>query len=325
MRNCALYIINKVSKHAKGLAMAMMLVLASNNVSAQYSPYFSHYFDMQTAFNPAAAGSSDRLNVYGAYAMTLAGFENAPQTLTFAGDMPFVALRAVHGVGLQFMNDNIGLFTHQFINAQYALRLKLGGGKLSAGLSAGFLTERFKGSEVDLIDESDPVFSKSDVEGNAFDLGVGVYYSRKNWYAGISALHVSCPTVSLGERNEIKIDPTLYATGGMTFQLRNPAFKIATSAIVMSDLTTFRADVTGRVIYTFDDKMMYAGASYSPTNSATILIGGKIKGFVIGYSFEIFTNGISIRNGSHEICIGYQMDLDLKKRGKNLHQTTRTL
>ena len=46
---------------------------------------------------------------------------------------------------------------------------------------------------------------------------------------------------------------------------------------------------------------------------------------MIAYSFEMYTNGISFRNGSHEIFIGYQMDMNLGKKGKNRHQTTRTL
>ena len=54
-------------------------------------------------------------------------------------------------------------------------------------------------------------------------------------------------------------------------------------------------------------------------------IGVRLDGAVIGYSFEMYTNGISIKNGSHELFVGYQTDIELGKRGKNRHQTTRTL
>ncbi|MBQ0073447.1 MAG: PorP/SprF family type IX secretion system membrane protein [Prevotella sp.] len=302
-----------------------MLALTSIQVSAQYDPYFSHYYDMQTSFNPAAAGKEDRLNVYAVYAMSLAGFENAPQVVSFAGDMPFRTKKVIHGVGAKFMNDKIGLFNHQHITAQYAMRLRALKGNLSIGINAGMITEKFKGSEVELGEEGDPVFPKSDVDGNSVDLGVGIYYSRKNWYVGISAQHLNYPTVKLGEMYEFKIDGTYYAMGGVDFQLRNPALKILTSAIVRTDLTSYRADITGRLQYSFDGKMLYAGIGVSPTNSVTVLIGGKFQGFLVGYSFEAFTNGISIRNGSHEMHIGYQMDVDLGKKGKNRHQTTRTL
>ena len=129
----------------------------------------------------------------------------------------------------------------------------------------------------------------------------------------------------LGETNELKIDGTYYLTGGMDFQLRNPLMKVATSAVVRTDGVAYRGDITGRLIYNYQGRMFYAGATYSPTNSVTALVGGQFQGVIIAYSFEIYTNGISFRNGSHEIFLGYQMDVNLSKKGKNRHQTTRTL
>ena len=309
----------------KGIVLASALMLATMGARAQYDPYFSHYFDMQPSFNPAAAGKEAKLNITGTYAMSMAGFENSPQTMVFSGDMPFVAIKNVHGVGLQLMSDKLGLFSHQRISLQYALRKKLGNGWLSVGVQPGIITEKFNGSSVDLIDETDPVFSKSDIDGNTFDLAAGIYYSGKNWYAGISAQHLTSPTVLLGETNELKIDGTYYLTGGMDFQLRNPLMKVATSAVVRTDGVAYRGDITGRLIYNYQGRMFYAGATYSPTNSVTTLVGGQFQGVIIAYSFEIYTNGISFRNGSHEIFLGYQMDVNLSKKGKNRHQTTRTL
>ena len=34
---------------------------------------------------------------------------------------------------------------------------------------------------------------------------------------------------------------------------------------------------------------------------------------------------MSIGNGSHELFVGYQMDLNLIKKGKNLHKAVRIL
>lgn len=301
------------------------ITLASANANAQYDPYFSHYFDMQPAFNPAAVGKQEKLNITGTYAMSMAGFENAPQTMVFSGDMPFVAIKNVHGAGVQLMSDKLGLFSHQKISLQYALRKKLGGGWLAVGVQPGIITEKFEGSSVDLEDESDPAFSKSDINGNTFDIGAGLYYSCRNWYVGISAQHLTAPTVEMGETNEFKIDATYYLTGGMDIQLRNPLLKVATSAVVRTDGVAYRGDITGRLKYDYQGRMFYAGVTYSPTNSVTALVGGQFQGVIIAYSFEMYTNGISLRNGSHELFVGYQMDVDLSKKGKNRHQTTRTL
>ncbi len=316
----------KATKLVISLALS---VLVSTKAGAQYDPYFAHYFDMPTAFNAAAAGKNDQLNVVGIYNISLAGFENAPQTAFIAGDMPFVALKSIHGVGVQLMSDRIGLFNHQRIAAQYALRKKLGGGWFSGGLQLGLLNEKFRGSDVVLAEENDEVFPTSDVDGNALDLGFGLYYSRKGrateWYAGVSGTHLTSPKVSMGEKYEFNISAMFYATGGVTWQLRNPTLRIATSALVQSDGVTYRGDITGRLIYSYDKRVFYGGLSYSPTNSVTVLVGANFHGIMLGYSYEAYTNGISLKNGSHELFIGYQTDIDLGKKGKNYHQTTRTL
>jgi hypothetical protein len=87
----------------------------------------------------------------------------------------------------------------------------------------------------------------------------------------------------------------------------------------------YRADVGARLKYTNDKKMMYAGLSYSPTNSITVMLGGLFHGISLGYSYEIYTTALSLGNGSHELCVGYQTDLNLFKKGRNRHQSVRIL
>lgn len=91
------------------------------------------------------------------------------------------------------------------------------------------------------------------------------------------------------------------------------------------DGTAYRVDVSGRVRYTNEKKILYAGAGYSPTNSVTVMVGGSFHGIILGYSYEIYTSAISIGNGSHEICIGYQTDINMQKRGRNKHKSVRLL
>ena len=131
--------------------------------------------------------------------------------------------------------------------------------------------------------------------------------------------------MSLGERNELQVDPTFYLTGGYNIKLRNPFLTIKPSLLVRTDGVGYRADVTGRLIYTNENKMMYGGVSYSPTNSVTVLIGGNFHGIMLGYSYEIYTSAINPGNGSHEIFLGYQVDINLTKKGKNRHQSVRIL
>lgn len=302
-----------------------MLTLVSVWSHAQYDVSFSHYFDLEPSYNVAAVGKQSKLNVAAAYAMDLAGFKRNPQTMYVGADLPFYFLKSYHGAGIQLMNDKLGLFTHQRLALQYAFKVKLFGGTLSTGISAGLLSESFDGTKVDLEDSSDPAFSSSKLDGNSIDLGAGLYYTRGKLYVGLSAQHLNSPLIKLGETNELKVDATYYLTGGYDIRLRNPYLTIKPSFLVRTDGVAWRGDITGRLVYTNDKKMMYLGVGCSPTNSVTVLIGGNVHGVIMGYSYEMYTSAINPGNGSHELFIGYQMDLNLTKKGRNLHKSVRTL
>ena len=303
----------------------ILLSLAAVTVRAQYDVAFSHYWAMEPSFNPAAIGKEAKLNVAGAYAIQLAGFEHNPKTMCVGADMPFYALNSYHGVGIQFMNDAIGLFTHKRFGLQYAYQPRLLGGKLSLGVQATMLSETFDGSKLDVIDTGDRALPTTSVNGTALDLSVGVYYKHRNWYAGISALHLNAPTVEIGEKNQIDVSSTYYLTGGYNIRLKNPFLTIHTSFLGRTDGVVYRADISGRLIYTHEKRVMYAGLSYSPTNSVTVYIGGDVRGIRLGYGYEIYTSAINIGNGSHELFVGYQTELNLFKKGRNLHKSVRIL
>lgn len=291
----------------------------------QYDASFSHYWALEPSFNPAAVGKEMKINVAAAYNLALAGFENNPKTMYAGGDLPVYFLKSYHGVGAQFMNDDIGLFSHKRFALQYAYKHALFGGTLSVGINLGMLSESFDGSKVDVDTPNDPAFPTSDATGSAFDIGAGIYYMHRDWYAGVSVMHATAPVIEIGDEQEFKIDRTYYLTGGYNIKLRNPFLSIHPSVLARTDGTAYRVDVGGRVKYTHEQKILYAGLSYSPTNSVTAMIGGNFHGVMLGYSYEVYTSAISIGNGSHEIFIGYQTDMNLTKKGRNKHKSVRIL
>ena len=292
---------------------------------AQYDVSFAHYWAMEPSFNPAAVGKEAKLNVAGAYAIQMAGFEHNPNTMYAAADMPFYAIGSYHGAGVQFVNDAIGVFSHKRFGLQYAYQPRLLGGKLSIGIQATMLSESLDGSKLDLADSSDPAFTTSSADGTGFDFSAGIYYLHRQWYIGASVLHFNSPKVELGSTNELNISPTYYLTGGYNIQLSHPFLMINTSVLGRTDGSAWRADLTGRLKYEHEKKVMYAGLSYSPTNSVTVMLGGRFHGVHLGYSYEIYTSAINAGNGSHELFVGYQTDINLYKKGKNLHKSVRHL
>ena len=312
-----------VFKHRNVILVFVMLVLCTS-VRAQYDVSFSHYWAMEPSFNPASVGKESKLNVIGAYAIDFAGFEHNPQTAYIGADMPLYFANSYHGIGLSLINDKIGLFTHQRVAAQYAYRFKLLGGQMAIGLQGGLLVENFDGSKVD-VEDNDPAFTKAEVDGNSFDLGVGLYYTHGPWYAGVSVQHLNSPLVELGETNELQVDATYYLTAGYNIKLRNPFLTIPTHGLLRYDGHVWRGDIGARVLYKHDNKEMYAGLSCSPTNSVTAMIGGSFHGINIGYSYEMYTSAINPGNGSHELFVRYQTDINLQKKGRNKHKSVRYL
>ena len=292
---------------------------------AQYDVAFSHYWAMEPSFNPATVGKENKLNAVAVYAIQLVGFDHHPNTMYASADMPVYVFGAHHGVGVQLLNDAIGLFTHKRVALQYAWQSRMWGGTISLGAQAGMLSEQFDGSKLDLDDADDPAFTSSSVDGSSIDVGIGAYYRRRDWYVGASVMHLNSPQVELGETNELDISPTYYLTGGYNIRLNHPFLSIHTSLLGRTDGVDWRADISGRLMYTHEKRVMYAGLSYSPTRSVTLQLGGDIRGIRVGYSYEVYTSAISFIHGSHELFIGYQTELDLFKKGRNLHKSVRFL
>jgi type IX secretion system PorP/SprF family membrane protein len=312
----------------KRLLWLVVGVLAALPVCAQYDAAFANYWALQSYFNPASSGLDGQLNVQGAFSMQMVGFDQAPQTMLATADLPLFFLSPRHGAGVGFMNDKIGLFSNKKMYLQYAFHQPLWGGRLSVGARVGFLNATFDGSKLDVRDSSDPAFASSQVDGMALDVDFGLRYTYKQlWYAGLSSMHLTAPTVKLGDDkvNEMKVNRLYYLTGGYNIRFRNPEFVLYTTGILRTDFQAWRGDITARMAYNGEKFRIYAGLSYSPTVSAGVLVGTNFHGVQIGYAYEAYTGGIGVLHGTHEIVIGYQTDLNLFKKGKNLHKSVRLL
>lgn len=315
------------NRRVRNIIVILCVFVLSSTTKAQYDPSFVNYWSMPAFYNPAATGQNAELNVEGAYSMQMTGYENAPATMYAFVDLPMFFISARHGIGVGFLNDQIGLFKHQKFYLQYAYHQPLWGGRLSGGVHLAMLNETFDGSGLDVEDSGDPAFPTSEANGAGFDMNFGIQYARKSWFVGASMMHCLSPTVTLGDEkeNEFSIDASYYLLGGYNIKLRNPLYTIHTTAMFRTDAVNYRGDITARVAYNGTKYNFYGGLSYSPTNSVSLLIGGLFHGLKIGYAYEMYTSGIGAESGSHEIILGYKTELNLSKKGKNKHKSVRIL
>ena len=310
----------------KCLLILIIAMGAFTAVRAQYDVHFTHYWRMFNFYNPAGAGAEQKMFAYAAYSNQLSGFENNPKSMLLNVDAPIPFVRGDHNLGLGALNDDIGMFTNQHVYFNYAYGIKLFGGRLAAGVQVGILNSAFDNEDIILGgDNNDPAFPTGNAEGNTVDFGAGVLYQHKYFYAGVSGLHLNGPTLLLDEKNELKVSPYFNFTAGGNIPLKNTLISIQPSVQVMTDFVAWRTDITARGTYEYDSKQFFGGITYSPGISATVFLGIEMMNVTASYGYELFTSGIGAENGSHDIFLGYQINLDIFKKEKNKHNSIRIL
>ena len=310
------------------VAMVLLVLLAgmgANRVQAQQDVAFLHYWRMETQWNPAAVGQSPQLSIQGAVQTHTMGYEQAGSTMWAGADMAFALGRTFHGVGAMFLNDNIGLFSHKRFSLQYAYHQPWRGGTIALGLQADMLQEGIDGSKADFGDKNDPAFPTTQVNGSAFDLSVGSYYQRKGFRLSAAYHHLAAPTVRLGETHELPIRGVLNVGTQYNIRTSSPLFTITPSAMLRSDFTDYRVDLTLRGEYKFENRLIFGGINYAPQRSVGLFVGGTLQGIDISYGYEANTSGLGLGTGQHEIVIAYRLPIDLGKKQRNLHKSVRWL
>lgn len=293
---------------------------------AQMDVQFSDFTSVKSFYNPAVSGTDGKLHVTGAYSLQMLGYDDAPATMYVGADLPVYFLGPNHGAGASLMSDEFGIFKTSKISLQYSYSTKLGKkGRIAVGVLGGLLTETIDPSGMELEDNSDPAFPSSQLDGNAFDMGAGIYYLHPKLWLGLSAQHLLASTVEIGETNEMEMSRTYYLMGGCNIKIKNSLLSLQPSFLVQTDLDRWREDVQCKMTYEYDGKKFFGGLGYSPNVSTTVMIGGEFHGISLGYNYQMYTSGIGMINGSHELVFSYLVDLDLFKKGRNLHKSVRWL
>ena len=121
------------------IAFAFLIGMAGQLV-AQHTPITTQYLFNGLLINPAYAGSRDALTANLTWRKQWVGFDGAPETQVLSVHSPLTGKKLA--LGLLVTNDGIGISKQTGVMTNYAYRVKLGTGKLSFGIGAGFKTGR---------------------------------------------------------------------------------------------------------------------------------------------------------------------------------------
>lgn len=329
------------------MAILLFTLLFPTAGRAQNDALFSHYFEVPSYYNPAAIGTDDMLHARAVGRLQWVGIDGAPTTFMGVADTPFKLFNKRFGAGLMIQQESAGLYKNLMIGAQLGYKFRFLKGVWTGAIQLGLLDEGFKGSDVfipdndDYHNSADEAIPTTDVHGTTFDMGVGLHYTHKYFWAGLSCQHLLSPTVKLqsesggnssGETTtsgenvknfEYTADRTLYFLAGSNIKIKNTLFEVIPTVMVMSNFTFTTGQVTARLRY---NRFLTAGVGYRYNDAVTALLGAEFKGFYLGYSFDYSTTAINrASSGSHEIVLGYKMKLDLGEKNKNRHKNIRIM
>lgn len=319
----------------------MLALLIALPAAAQTDPNLTQYFQAPTFINPAEAGATDLLRLRGGSRMQWLGIHGAPRDFIAAADIPFAVFGRRWGGGVTMFQESIGLYKTLSLNGQLAARQKIGKGYLTVGVQFGYLEQKFKGSEVDIPDEddfhdsNDEAIPTYDVEGNHFDMAVGLGFVHPWFTVGLSCSHLMSPTIKMeregshgagssDEQNfEFQFRRNLYFIASSNIPIKNTLFEVLPSVMVRSDLQRVQADITARLRW---KKFLTAGIGYRTQDAVSVLLEGEFKGIRLGYSYDYSTSAIMrASSGSHEVWVGYSLKLNFGEKNRNRHKSIRVM
>ena len=298
-------------------ALILVLIFAAIDVAnAQFDGLFSQYMHTKQYYNPAAICELDMMKVQVGQRLDWIGIKNAPKTTLLTAAVPFDIRKTSHAAGIEFISDIYGIFANQQFNIQYAYRHKFKDvGTLSVGLNIGMVNLICYGDSIHMVESdyhtpanSDPAIPIGTQSGVGFDMGAGIAFTAKSWYAGIGLLHIPGANVRLGDKYHYRIRQTLSVMGGYNWQLNNEKYTIKPSMAIHSDFTTWQLQISALLDY---NDRFWGGIAYSVQDAVSIILGAEIiTGLKIGYNYDIpASQMIRATHGSHEIFISYEFNI----------------
>jgi type IX secretion system PorP/SprF family membrane protein len=292
----------------KKLILSTVAVVSGFCAFGQQDYQLSQFMYDRLSINPGYAGIDNQICATGIFRNQWSNFDGAPTTFLFNVHGPVPMLRG--GAGLSVFSDKIGFFSNTTLKLSYSYHLAIGNGDLlGIGLSVGYMSLSLDPTWIAItapnLDNAIPDEKKAD---SAMDFGFGLYYKGKNYYAGLSATHLS--ESDLTDLN-VQNARHYFVLAGYDHPLGS-SFVLRPSTRIESDGTSTQADINFNVLW---NSMAWLGFGYRVKDALVPMFGfqqkvgtsGKMPGMVrIGYSYDVTTSDIkNYSSGSHEIMVGY--------------------
>ena len=329
MKISRLFTHSAAGKSARMLILLTGFILLSITGFAQQDAMYSQYMFNGLAINPAYAGTRNVLSASGLFRRQWAGkkIEGAPITETFTMDAPLPKKKT--GLGINLVNDKIGVTSSLALDLVYAYRIKINRYKtLSLGLQAGMA--QYKANFTDVSLSQNPSYQLDESFQNNINrwdpnFGFGAYYYTKIFYAGISLPHMINTKVISKEENANSAYGFLsdsekarqfrhaFITMGYLMKFSQKHIKLKPS-ILIKYVYGAPVEMDLNANLWFYEK--YAvGLSVRTADAVAILLEAQAnKQWRFGYSYDYsYTKLRKYNSGSHEIMVRYEFSFSKAK------------
>lgn len=288
----------------KAIILTLSILFASQLVYGQFEASYTQYMFNGLAINPAYAGSHNSLDASLITRFQSPGIDGAPSTQTLSAHTGIKDKKI--GLGLMVITDKIGVTRQTGYYASFAYKIEFAKSTLSLGLQGGATSYRSDYSQLLIKQPGDPL-ANGDVRETQPNIGAGIYYHSKMFYAGLSMPQM------LGALSEdiIQSQPIILTTG-VVIPL-SEAFKLKPSVLVRT-VEEQLVEVHCNMNLLIHD-ILWLGASYRVNSSVSGLLELQLTNQLrLGYAYDATLSDLRrADSGSHEIMLNYQLRFSKKK------------
>lgn len=308
--------------------IAAFLLGYCNRLAAQYDPLFSQYRSLASYYNPAFVGEGEELLLTSVYHQQWIGVKGAPVNISLLANAPLKLGGQKVGLGISFLSQQKGLYTNTEAQAQVATGFNLWGGKFRIGLQGGLYNSRFDGTKVDIPDDdglspNDPAIPLTVVNGKAFDLSAGIYWTHPRAYVALATKHLTAPRIALNQNYYLRLPFSLNLITGYNIIRSHSLLSWHPSIFAITDFNSYRVDVNVDIKY---GEKFEAGLMFRPLSATGIRLGMNLGKAHIGYAFEFPINELARNNwGSHELVVSYSLPMTPSKARDAMYKSIRLL
>ena len=284
--------------------LLILFVVFAGQAFAQFEASYTQYMFNGLAINPAYAGSHNSLDASLITRFQSPGLEGAPSTQTISAHTGIRDKKI--GLGLMVITDKIGVTRQTGYYASFAYKIKFAKSTLSLGLQGGATSYRSDYSQLLIKQPGDPLVD-GDVRETQPNIGAGIYYHSKMFYAGLSMPQM----LGALSENIIQSQPIIFTTG-VVLPL-NDAFKLKPSVLVRTveeQLVEIHCNMNLLI-----HEILWVGASYRVGSSVSGLLELQLTNQLrLGYAYDATLSELrQADSGSHEIMLNFQLRYTKKK------------